>query len=101
MDVVGHDGYKQCIWGTKDRVNSLCLGKNWWYSKVEIVVGCLSVLLQVRGCDGSLRLGDEDVLTGRCYGGVCAVRWGGCLQDMRRGGWGKWLGQQRGSAQYS
>lgn len=41
MDVVGHDGYKQCIWGAKDRVHSLCLGKNWWCGKVEIVVGCL------------------------------------------------------------
>lgn len=50
------------------------------------------MLLQVRGCDGSLRLGDEVVFTGRCYDGVCAVRWGGCLQDMRKGGGGSGLG---------
>lgn len=41
VDVVGHDGYKQCIWGAKDRVHSLCLRKNWWCGKVEIAVGCL------------------------------------------------------------
>lgn len=60
-----------------------------------------SVLLKVRGYDGRLGLGDEDVYTGRCYGWVCVIRWGGCLQDMRGGGCGKWLGQQQGNVQCS
>lgn len=41
VDVVGHDGCKLCVWGVKRRVCLLCLGKSWWCSKVEIVVGCV------------------------------------------------------------
>lgn len=41
VDVVGHDGYNLCVWGAKGRVCLLCLGKSWWCSKVEIVVGCV------------------------------------------------------------
>lgn len=41
VDVVGHDGYKLCVWGAMGSVRSLCLGKSWWCSKVEIAVGCV------------------------------------------------------------
>lgn len=53
------------------------------------------MLLQVRGCDGSLRSGDEDVHVGRCCGWVRAVRWGGCLQDMSGAGGGSGSGSSR------
>lgn len=48
------------------------------------------MLLQVRGYDGSLRLGDEDVYRGRCYGCVCGwVEWMPARYERGRGGTGR------------
>lgn len=77
------------------------LGKSWHCSVVETAEICLFCVAEMKRIRWEIGAGDEDVYTGRCYGWVYVVRWGGCLQDMRGGGWGKWLGQQQGNIQCS